>query len=90
MDDFQVKNRMQLLGKARVQDLVPIILQAYVAEMRKRATRLLAPRYGFYVHAGVGHRTWHGCRHALMLMSGCNLKTVDCFMSPSYRLVFGL
>ena len=48
-------------------------MQAYVAEV-KRTTRPQKTKYNFHVDGGVSHRTWDGCRHALMLMIECSLE----------------
>ena len=78
--EYTITGRRQKLGTARVRDLAPIMLQAVAAEIRKSRTRTLRPRYDFHVHGGSNHRTWDGCRHAMMLMSSCSAVTVDTFL----------
>ena len=78
--EYCISGRMQKLGKARVRDLAPLMLQAVAADIRKKATRRLRPKYDFHVHGGSNHRTWDGCRHAMMLLSGCSALVVDKFL----------
>ena len=74
---FQAAGRTQKLGHANVRLLAPIILQAYAAHLRKKLTMDDIPP--FCRPARSRHRTWAGCKHALVRMSGCPEQTVHLF-----------
>lgn len=40
-------------------------------------------RWDWHVPGGASHRTWEGCRHALMKISKCDMLTVQEFLRKS-------
>ena len=77
-----LETRQHVFGKANVCSLVPIILQAYVAEVREESGSAIPVKTKLPIHpcACVRHRTWSGCNHALMLRSGEDAVSVRIFI----------
>ena len=79
--------RQHMLGRADVRKLVPLMLQAHVAQVRKRVVEPFRVARAAIDHPhpwlppfGQHIRTWHGCRHSMMLLSGKTSLSVQLFV----------